>query len=413
MSTNDPGYLKKLAWSLPWLARYPLWRAAELVRRMSDKAESGPQQIMLMVANHFEPGWSDRGERVDWDTQRARLERWCEQARKIGDAVRDTDGAAFRHTLFYPGEEYHAPLLDRMAQLQREGFGDVEVHLHHGVERPDTAENLRRVLTEFRDLLAEEHKCLSRMNGVGPPVYAFVHGNLALANSAGGRYCGVDSEMQILLETGCYADFTLPSAPDESQVPRLNDIYQCGHPLSQARPHRSGPSVRRGERPNLPLIFTGPLVFDWRRRVKGLPVPRLDDGALAANHLPDLTRFEHWRSAHINVRGRPDWIFIKLYCHGFFPQDESAMIGDAMQRFLENLLELGERSGSFKLHFTTAREAFNIALAAIDGHEGEPGQYRDYRLRPIMQEGSSAARAALPSTAQEEEQQSSVTQAVS
>jgi hypothetical protein len=411
MSTNDPGYLQKLAWSLPWLARYPLWRAAEALRRLSDKSESGPQQIMLMVANHFEPGWSDRGERVDWDTQLLRLERWCEQARSIGDAVRDHEGAAFRHTLFYPGEEYHAPLLDRMAELQREGFGDVEVHLHHGVERPDTAENLRRVLTDFRDLLAEEHGCLSRMNGVGPPMYAFVHGNLALANSAGGRYCGVDSEMQILLETGCYADFTLPSAPDQSQVPRLNDIYQCGHRLTEARPHRSGPSVRRGVEARLPLIFTGPLVFDWRRRVKGLPVPRLDDGALAANYLPELIRFEHWRDAHIGVRGRPDWIFIKLYCHGFFPQDESAMIGEAMQRFLENLLELAERSGSFKLHFTTAREAFNIALAAIDGRDGEPGQYRDYRLRPIMREGSTNHAAAQSQT--EQEQSSPVTQAVS
>jgi hypothetical protein len=412
MSTNDPGYLQKLAWSLPWLARYPLWRAAEALRRATEK-ESGPQQIMLMVANHFEPGWSESGERVDWDTQRAKLDRWCEQARSLGDAVRDTQGAAFRHTMFYPGEEYHAPLLDRMAELQRAGFGDVEVHLHHGVERPDTAENLRRVLMDFRDLLAEEHSCLSRMDGVGPPMYAFVHGNLALANSAGGRYCGVDSEMQILLETGCYADFTLPSAPDQSQVPRLNDIYQCGHSLTEARPHRSGPSVRRGVEARLPLIFTGPLVFDWRRRVRGLPVPRLDDGALAANYLPELTRFEHWRDAHISVRGRPDWIFIKLYCHGFFPQDESAMIGDAMQRFLENLLELGERSGSFKLHFTTAREAFNIALAAIDGRLGAPGQYRDYRLRPIMREGSSsAARAALPATEQQQPS-SPVTQAVS
>ena len=39
-------------------------------------------------------------------------------------------------------------------------------------------------------------------------MYAFVHGNFALANSAGGRYCGVDEEMQILAETGCYADMT-------------------------------------------------------------------------------------------------------------------------------------------------------------------------------------------------------------
>lgn len=410
MSIHSPGYLKKLAWSLPWLARYPLWRAAELVRRMSAEEESGPQQIMLLVANHFEPGWSERGERVDWDTQRARVERWCERARALGTSVRDHNGAPFRHTLFYPGEEYHAPLLDRMAQLQREGFGDVEVHLHHGVERPDTAANLRRLLTDFRDLLADEHECLSRMDDKGLPMYAFVHGNLALANSAGGRCCGVDSEMQILAETGCYADFTLPSAPDQSQVPRLNDIYQCGHPLEEARPHRSGPSVRQGAQPTLPVIFTGPLVFDWRRRVRGLPVPRLDDGALAANYLPELTRFEHWRNAHISVSGRPGWIFIKLYCHGFFPQDESAMIGDEMQRFLENLLELAERSGEFKLHFTTAREAFNIALAAVDGRAGDPGQYRDYRLRPIMHAGSTSSAALL----QEEPQPSPpVTQAVS
>ena len=116
-------------------------------------------------------------------------------------------------------------------------------------------------------------------------MYGFVHGNLALGNSAGGRFCGVDEEMQILADTGCYADFTLPSAPDQSQVPRINDIYQCGGPLDKARPHRSGPSVRVGVRPQLPLIFTGPLVFNWSRRVKGLPVPRLDDG-FARRQLP-------------------------------------------------------------------------------------------------------------------------------
>ena len=49
--------------------------------------------------------------------------------------------------------------------MQAEGLGEVEIHLHHGVEKPDTAENLRKVLIEFRDCLAEEHKCLSRFDG--------------------------------------------------------------------------------------------------------------------------------------------------------------------------------------------------------------------------------------------------------
>jgi hypothetical protein len=387
MSGSNPGYLTKLKWSLPWLARYPVWRARELVRRVTD--ETGPQHIIMLVANHFEPSWCDNGEKAALHIQQTRLERWCELAQKLGEAVRDADGTPFRHTLFYPGEEYHAPLLERMAGLQADGYGEVEIHLHHGVERADTAENLRRALLEFRDRLAEDHKCLSRMDGAGPPMYAFVHGNLALGNSAGGRFCGVDSEMEILAETGCYADFTLPSAPDQSQVPRLNAIYQCGHPLDQARPHRSGPSLRQGDcHPQLPLIFTGPLVFNWRRRVKGLPVPRLDDGTLAGNYPIDAARFAQWMGARIGIGGKPDWVFVKLYCHGFFPQDESAMIGEEARRGLEAVLELSEQTRGFKIHFATAREAFNIAMAAVDGQTGAPAEYRDYRLRSIMLEGA-------------------------
>ena len=376
--------LTRLAWSLPWLVRYPFWRAGELLGRMTETS-SGPQHLIFVVANHFEPADDGRGFLLDLPAQQARLDDWCEQARSIGEAVRDHDGTPFRHTNFYPAEQYHRPLLEHLAQLQEDGFGEVEIHLHHGVDRPDTAANTRRALETFRDILAEEHQCLSRESADAAPKYAFVHGNWALANSARGRFCGVDSEMQILAETGCYADLTLPSAPDVSQMPRINAIYQCGHPLHEAMPHRSGPAVRVGDQPQLPVIFTGPLVFDWSRRKHGLPVPKLDNGALIANYPLDAARFERWRKARIHVEGRPDWIFIKLYCHGFFPEDQPSVIGHKMQRFLEEVLELAERSGKFKLHFATAREMFNMGMAAVDGHGGEPGLYRDYRLRPIMQ----------------------------
>ncbi|HYG82727.1 MAG TPA: hypothetical protein VD861_20190 [Pyrinomonadaceae bacterium] len=383
MHADGPSALNKLAWSLPWLLRYPAWRAGELVRRMTERG--GARHLILVVANHFEPGWTSHGAILDLPTQQARLEDWCEQARSIGEAVRDHDGTPFRHTNFYPAEQYHRPLLARMAELQAAGFGEVEIHLHHGVERPDTAENTRRVLTEFRDALAFEHKCLSRAGEDEPPRYAFVHGNWALANSARGRCCGVDSEMQILAETGCYADLTLPSAPDISQVARLNAVYECGHPLTERKPHRSGPGLRVGRPPTkLPVIFTGPLVFDWGRRKRGLPVPRLDNGALTARYPPTVERLQRWSAARIGVAGRPEWVFIKLYCHGFFDADQPAMIGEDMRRFLSEALELGERTGKFRLHFASAREMFNIAMAAADGRGGEPGQYRDYRLRQIM-----------------------------
>jgi hypothetical protein len=344
----------------------------------ADAQRDGPTHIVFVVADHYEPGVGKQAF--------APVERWCKLARSTGSSVRDHDGTPFRHTYFFPAEQYDAAAIEMLCELQSEGFGEVEVHLHHGVESPDNAENTRHFLETFRDCLAYKHRCLSREDPRSAPRYAFVHGNVALANSAGGRNCGVDSEMQLLAETGCYADFTLPSAPDQSQVPKINAIYQCGNPLNQARPHRSGPDLKVGDKPILPIIINGPLVFDWTRRVHGLPVPRIDDGALANNYPLKMDRFRRWQSAHIGVQGRPEWIFIKLHCHAFFEYDREAMMGDELKRFMQQVLDQAEATGR-KIHFACAREVFNMIVAALEGKSGDPAQYRDYWLRPIWREG--------------------------
>jgi hypothetical protein len=386
--------ITKLAWNLPWLARYPFWRAKEMIRRFRD-VDTEDQHLIFIVANHFEPGYNELpnehggyGVVLDRDTQLRRLEDWCRQAHRIGEAVRDHDGTPFRHTNFYPIEQYDRRILERMAELQQAGFGEVEIHLHHGVKHPDTAANLRETLIRYRDILAGEHKCLSREGENGLPRYAFVHGNWTLGNSAQNWCCGVDSEVEILAETGCYVDMTLPSAPHRSQVSRINAIYECGYPLSEKAPHRSGPSLSVGSKPHLPVIFSGPLVFDWDHQRFGIPFPRIDNGALTSNYPLDVTRMKRWRNARIGILGRPEWGFVKLYCHGFFDQDQPAMIGDSMRAFLNQTLEFAERSGLFKLHFASAREAFNMVMAAVDGHKGNPGSYRDYKLQQIMKTAS-------------------------
>jgi hypothetical protein len=380
MNLNGTSFIRKLGWNIPWLVRYPGSRAAAFLEQTAFEKK----HIIFTVADHFEPGWSEGGI-LGHREQMRRLRAYYKLARATGNAVRDSDGTKFRHTNFYPAEQYHPDILGIMSEMQAEGLGEVEVHLHHGVERPDTAANLRSVLTDFRDTLADEHKCLSRIDGTGKPMYAFVHGNLALGNSAGGRFCGVDSEMQVLRETGCYADMTLPSAPDRSQVAIINRIYECGGPLDQAMPHRTGVRVAvNGRQPSLPLIFTGPLVFNWTRRVRGIPVPRIDDGALTANQPADIARLKRWLSANVTVAGRSDWIFVKLYCHGFFDRDMQASIGEGAKRFFEEIAECGAGRGNFDIYFASAREAFNMTAAAIDGRPGRPGEYRDYRLRAIM-----------------------------
>jgi hypothetical protein len=62
------------------------------------------------------------------------------------------------------------------------------------------------------------------------------------------------------------------------------------------------------------------------------------------------------------------------------------MIGEQMKRFMNEAMEYGEQTGEFKIHFASAREAFNMVAAAVEGQKGQPGQYRNYKLRQIMHE---------------------------
>jgi len=373
---EQDGFCRKLGNTFRWLPGYFWQRSA---RRL---ISAEPNHLILALADHFEPAILPHagGRRATREVQEHRLERWCRDYPKAVRDWPDSDGHPFCHTYFYPAEQYDEGLICRLVEHCKEGWGEIEVHLHHGDEVPDTAENTRRQLLEFRDTLAA-HGCMSRADGQGPPRYAFVHGNFTLANSGNGVACGVDSEMQILAETGCYADFTLPSAPNPAQVAKINSLYECALPLVRRAPHRRGRDLECGRTPqNFPLIIQGPLMVDFSRRKRGRPFPGIENSALTTCNPPTLRRLNLWKEAAITVQGRPDWLFIKLSCHGMDPRDEDAMLGGSLQDFLRDLTE-EVRVGQSQVHFATAREMVNIILAACDGREGNPRDYRNYRLR--------------------------------
>lgn len=362
--------------TLPWLPSY-LWQ-----RSVRQAPDIRPIHLIIGIADHFEPpiqarppgGLSDRSER------NLRLRKWCREYPAAMDVWRDHDGQPLRHTYFYPAEQYDQEVIDLLAQHCHSGWGEIEIHLHHGIESPDTAENTTRALIHFRDALSA-HGCLSRENGTGPPRYAFVHGNWALANSAQGRFCGVDQEMQILADTGCYADFTLP-APTSAQIGRINALYECALPLNQRAPHRRGHDLRCGHPPKIfPLIIQGPLMIEFGRPTRGWLLPGIENSELSGINPPTMRRLRLWRQAAIAVRGCPEWLFIKLHCHGMAPGQESAMFGASIQQFLKDLIECRANRDDYQLHFVTMREMVNVILAACDGRKGTPGDYRDYRFR--------------------------------
>jgi hypothetical protein len=371
--------------TLRWLPAYTWQR---LVRH---PAQAGPFHLIVALADHFEPAIvpGSPGSYARRQEQQRRVESWCREYPKVAVDWRDDDGRPFRHTYFYPAEQYDEAVVSRLAEHCQAGWGEIEVQLHHGVESPDTAENTRRRLLAFRDALAK-HGCLSRLDGRGPARYAFVHGNWALANSAAGRHCGVDGEMEILAETGCYADLTLPSAPDRSQVAKINALYECALPLNRRAPHRRGRNLVCGRPPEvLPLIIQGPLMLNFAQQNGRWRIPRIENGELTTVNPPTMDRLRLWRKAAIAIRGRPGWLFIKLHCHGMDTRDEAAMLGMPMRRFLQDLVA-NAKDGRYRVHFVTAREMVNMILAACDERDQDPGDYRDYRFQLTQKTGTAS-----------------------
>jgi hypothetical protein len=340
---------------------------------------------MIALADHFEPAIvPENGRaRAPLSEQQRRVEQWCSEYANAVGSWRDHDGRPLVHTYFYPAEQYDFGLVDRLAEHCHDGWGEIEVHLHHGVDAPASAAETRGILLAFRDALVNDHGCLSFIEGSAQPRYAFVHGNFALANAAGGYGCGLDGEMQILADTGCYADFTLPAAAfHPAQIAKVNSLYECELPLHTRAPHRKGKNLKVGRTPKIfPINVQGPLMLDFNRHARNR-IGRVENAALTGATPPSLRRLRLWKNAAISVGYRPDWLFIKLHTHSMDPKQREAVIGPPMQHFLAELVQEADDRNEV-IHFVTARETVNIILAACDGREGNPGEYRDYQFKPI------------------------------
>jgi hypothetical protein len=391
-----------MASSLQQKIFYARWLPRYFFQRLTRPRPSGKVHLIFALADHFEPAYvpGQGQKRAPYDEQERRLERWCREYPQTFAEYPDAEGRPFVHTYFYPAEQYDKQHLERLAAHCHAGWGEIEIHLHHGVGKPDTAENTRRQLIEFRDALANLHGSMSYSADSDQPKYAFVHGNFALANSNRGRGCGVDGEMQILAETGCYADMTLPTAPFHwAQTAKINSLYECSLPLTERAPQREGRDLAWGRPAKiLPIIVQGPLMLDFHAET-GRRRFAIDNAALIGAWPASLHRLDHWKRASITIEGRPDWVFIKLHCHGMDPYHDRAMLGEPMQKFLRELVG-GAKARGETLHFVSAREMTNIILAACDGREGNPGDYRDYwlkRERPRVADGkhNNAAEVAL------------------
>lgn len=275
-------------------------------------------------------------------------------------------------------EMYESSHLELLARLCRDGFGEVEVHLHH--ER-DTAENLRGGLLAYTRLISTRHGLLARKRQEGTLAYGFVHGDWALNNSGpDGRNCGVDGELEILRETGCYADFTFPSAPSRTQTRKINSLYYAATDLHCRHAHETGIDVGKLPMPsNSLMLIQGPLRLDWGRRKCGF-IPRIENGCIQRGQAPDMERLQTWLDARIQVPGRPDWFFVKLHTHGGPEKNQQVLLGEPMVRFHKELAARAACDRDFCFHYVTAREMYNLVRAAESGWNGAVDEARDFEI---------------------------------
>jgi hypothetical protein len=349
------------------------WLVPYLRQTLSRSPWPGRVRLLLCVADHYEPRHAARSP----EQARARVDRWVDEYPRLFGEFRDADSRPPRHSFFYPMEAYDPWEVDRIAQLCRQGYGEVEVHLHHD---GDTEATLRTRLESYVETLSG-HGLLGRDRKTGERKYGFIHGNWALANCRpDGRWCGVDNELDVLRATGCYADFTFPSAPERTQPRMINRIYYAPCGTGRRCPHESGVPLGTGPAsPERLMLIPGPLTLDWRRRKWGM-MPRIENACIQDSQPARINRLRLWLKARVQVPARPDWFFVKLHAHGAPEWNQAVVLGEPMRQFHRDLAEFATRNTWFTYHYVTAREMYNLARAAEAGWAGDVSGARDYEL---------------------------------
>jgi hypothetical protein len=330
-------------------------------------AVKGPKDIFLFVADHWEP---------DYDVGLAR--RWTERYAAMAARHRDATGRKPQHTWFYPGEQAEADILPILREQVQAGLGEVELHYHHNY---DTSETVR---IRYKDAIDEFQRYGFLKTIDGKTQFAFIHGNFGLDNANGTGMCGVDNELRILRELGCFADFSFPSVYRESQPSTVNAIYAAKDAPGPKSYDTPLPLSRLFDGSADLMMFTGPLVFAPSTYVRRLFLD-LDDANLHAAMPASPHRIARWLRANVHVPQRPDWVFIKLWAHGASsPEDEEETIGprfDALLTAFERDYNDGRR---YRLHYITAREAYNLAYNAARGAAGNYDSYLDTPVAPYL-----------------------------
>lgn len=337
--------------SLPRNAQ--LWLPGYVRNRLSAGRAPRGARVWVAIADHWEPYWLHPSDEVASE----RVARWVKHWPEIARRHADSTGRSPQYTFYYPQEEYRPQFLDSLAEMRRAGIADVDVHIHHDGEGQ---QNFVDRMSGFIETLVARHGLLRLSNG--RPVFGFIHGNWALDNARpDGRWCGLNNEITLLRELGCYADFTMPSGDSSTQSRTVNTIYWANDDPLKPRSYDRGVAVKPGVKGAGDLLMIpGPLGVRWAERLK----PRMEKGELAFYDLPTAYRVERWLDLAPRVGND---IFIKLYTHGTQERNSSVLLEGGLERLFTLLLEGCRRHGHQLRYVSTWEMRQAVDAAALGG----------------------------------------------
>jgi hypothetical protein len=338
-----------------------LWLPGYLQTQWRRRGLAPPRHVWLAIADHFEPLW----QRPSPEEARDRVNRWRQRWPEIAARHQDAEGGRPRYTFFYPQEEYRPELIEPLAEMTRASIADVEVHIHHDGEGEQ--EFVER-MSGFRDVLFSRHGLLRQHEG--RLAFGFIHGNWALDNSRpDGRWCGLNNEITLLKQLGCYADFTMPAAPNVAQGGPVNVIFRTIDDPLRPRSYDRGVAVL----PGLPAVgdltlIPGPLGLDFEDR----PIwkPRLDTGEISGYHRPSPGRARLWLSVAPRIA---EHVFIKLFTHGAQERNSGPLLEGGLDELFEAMSLASSELGA-SLHYCSAWDMWGAVEALRLGHDPLAGR---------------------------------------
>lgn len=353
---------------LIWLPDYISWE----LKNLFEENNVSPKHIMLILVDHHEHKYLDN--EIKW------LKRW----EKLANKHIDSDGEKVQYTFAFPYDFFLTDAANAKQKLKAiantcaNGYGDIELHYHFSNE---TSDSFRHNLRMAKQLFGEVGALITIDN---KEAFGFVHGNWALDNSIitndGRNYSGVNNELDILREEGCYADFTFPAFGTKAQPSIINSIYYALDDTEKPKSYDTGILVEAGKKKSNDkyfMIFQGLIIIRPFVNSKLLYIERSN---IQVSELPSPTRADNWIKNGIKLKGKPDWIFVKLHMHG--AHHPEAVLGKEMDQTLSYLENHYNDAKKYVLHYVTSREGYNIVKAAEAGLQGNPNIYRDYLIKP-------------------------------